>query len=211
VNYTQRYLRPLTEPGHYVGTWGSEPVYNQSLTGAVHRWFLTTLEATESDLVPVPRAHPLPPLVLRGLAHGAGLLVLLLALWAGRGPLKRSEDLPGSARIPLEASAVLLLMLLLSPMSSKAHFGVLILPGFCLARAAAASRSRLLWTLLAGAVVLGLLGNKDPLGEKLYTLTLWLGTATLQTLVLLAGCLIALRREGKAQQVPPALPLAAAA
>jgi len=97
-------------------------------------------------------------------------------------------------RLALECGMVLLLMVLLSPMSSKAHFGTLVLPGICLARAALHSYSRLLKAVLVAAVVLGLLCNKDPLGEKLYTLSLWYGLVTWQALFLLAGCLLAYRR-----------------
>jgi hypothetical protein len=90
---------------------------------------------------------------------------------------------------------VLLLMVLLSPMSSKAHFGTLILPGFCLARAALRSQCQLLKGVLAGTVLLGLLCNKDPLGERLYTLSLWYGLVTWQTLLLLVGCLLVYRNK----------------
>jgi hypothetical protein len=87
----------------------------------------------------------------------------------------------------LEAGMVLALMLVLSPMSSKAHFGTLLLPAFCLARAAAGSQDRLRWGLLAAAVVLGL-ANKGVLGNHLYTLALFYGATTVQTVLLLAGC-----------------------
>jgi hypothetical protein len=91
-----------------------------------------------------------------------------------------------------------MLMLLLSPMSSKAHFGVLVVPGFVLGRAALRSGSRFLWACFLVSVALALLSNKDPLGEKLYTLTLWYGTVTWQTLLLLIGCLAVCWRGGTA-------------
>jgi hypothetical protein len=202
VNYGRRFLRPLTAPDHNVGTWGSEPIYNQSVSGVVHRWFLTTLVPAGADLVPVSRGKTVKPVVLRGAAHGAELLLLLAALWAARGPLRRLEEMGGGRRAGLEGATVLLLMLLLSPMSSKAHFGVLVLPGFFLARAAAAARGQLLGGLLLGAAALAVLASKDLLGEKLYTLTLWYSTVTAETLVLLAGCLIVLRQEGNAAPGP---------
>src|SRR5262249_2356088 len=107
---------------------------------------------------------------------------------------KITEDFGGRLQA-LECGIVLLLMLMLSPMSSKAHFGTLLVPGFCLARAALSSRSRLLAAVLLGAVLLAVLSNKDPLGERLYTLSLWYGVVTWETLLLLAGCLLALGRE----------------
>jgi hypothetical protein len=84
-------------------------------------------------------------------------------------------------------------MLLLSPMSSKAHFGTLLVPGFCLARVAMTSRSRALGAIVLGSVFLAVVSNKDPLGERLYTLSLWYGVVTWQTMLLLTGCLIAVR------------------
>jgi hypothetical protein len=194
--WADSFLRPLAAADHYVGTWASDPMYNQSLSGAVNRWCLSTLTWTDDDCFLVPRPHTPPPLLLRGLAQGSGLLLLLATLWAARGPWRLAEDLPGPHRVALESCAVLLLMLLLSPMSSKAHFGMLVLPGFCLARAAVRTRSRWAGGLLGTAVLLALLGNKDPLGERLYTVTLWCGCVTWQTLALLAGCLLVLRREG---------------
>jgi hypothetical protein len=83
-------------------------------------------------------------------------------------------------------------------MSSKAHFGVVILPGFCLAREASATRSQLLGALVVAAAALGLCAGKDILGERLYTWTLWCGAVTWQSLVLMMGCVIALRRKGTA-------------
>ncbi len=215
VNYARRFLQPLTAGNHDVGTWGSEPIYNQSLSGLVHRGFLMTLLPVGNDLIPVTRTRTISPLVLRGAAHGGELLLLLAVLGVARGPLRRLEELGGERRAALEGSVVLLLMLLLSPMSSKAHFGVLVLPGFCLARAAAAGRSKVLGALLLAAVALALLASKDLLGEKLYTLTLWYGTVTTETLLLLAGCLLVLQQERgknaqKAGGVRTAVPMQAA-
>jgi hypothetical protein len=63
------------------------------------------------------------------------------------------------------------------------------------------SRGKVLGVVLLGAVLLGLASNKDPLGEKLYTLSLWYGVVTWQTLLLLVGCLIGLRRGTGANTV----------
>jgi hypothetical protein len=214
--YVGRFLAPLAGPRHYVGAWGSEPVYNQSVAGAFHRWFLTTPDWRQPECPVLPRPATPHPLVLRVAAYGTSLALLAATLWAAGRPWRRAEELPGEDRVGLECGAVLLLMLLLSPMSSKAHFGILVLPGFCVARAAAASGRRWGWALVAVAAALGLAGNKDPLGERLYTLTLWLGSVTLQTLILLAGCLALLRRplDPVAATLPvaatsPALPRAA--
>jgi uncharacterized membrane protein YedE/YeeE len=51
-------------------------------------------------------------------------------------------------------------MLLLSPMSHKTHFGILILPGFFVARMAIEHRDRVAaWCMLACVIVIGLLDH----------------------------------------------------
>jgi hypothetical protein len=44
------------------------------------------------------------------------------------------------------------------------------------------------------AVALACASLKDPLGERLYTVSLWSGLVTWQSVILLAGCLVVLRR-----------------
>jgi hypothetical protein len=204
VEYAVRLLRPLTARDHYVGTWGSEPVYNQSLAGAGQRWALTTWSWDEDDCRILPRPRPIGPRTLRVAVHALQFTLLLAVLHICGRPLRRIVEGPAGGPQALECAIVLLLMLLFSPMSSKAHFGTLVVPGFCLARAAAAGRtprSRVLGVLVLTAVLLGVLSNKDLLGERLYTLSLWYGVVTWQVLVLLVGCLLAQRPAA-----PPALP-----
>ena len=198
--YYHRYLRPLGGADHYVGTWHSDIVYNQSLAGAAQRWLTTTSEWAPADCVVSRRAEHPGPLALTVVVYGAEALIVLLTLAVCRrpfGPACAGRNAP-------EYAAVLLLMLLLSPMSSKAHFGVLILPGFCLARAALVGNRRLLLPLLAATVVLAAASNKDLLGERLYTLSLWLGCVTWETLLLLAGCLaLVLRNDSRLSHTIP--------
>ncbi len=193
--YASRFLRPLTASNHYIGTWGSDAVYNQSLTGLAQRWCTTTWHWTATDCTIEQRLPAIGPQTLRACVYGAELGLLAAVMWICGQPFRRLADDPDGSRYALECGMVLLLMVLLSPMSSKAHFGTLVLPGFCLARVALHSRGLLLKGVLAGAVLLGLLSNKDPLGERLYTLSLWYGVVTWQTLLLLAGCLTLYRKR----------------
>lgn len=195
TEYAHRFLEPLTASDHYIGTWGSDPVYNQSLTGLAQRWCTTSWTWTATDCTVDQRTPLIGPQTLRVFVYGVEISMLAAMLWICGRPFRNLPDDGQNSRPALECSMVLLLMVLLSPMSSKAHFGTLVLPGFCLALAAVRSHWRVLRTLLAGAVVLGLLCNKDPLGEKLYTLSLWYGLVTWQTLLLLAGCLVVYRQE----------------
>jgi hypothetical protein len=193
--YASHFLEPLTASDHYIGTWGSDAVYNQSLTGLAQRWCTTTWNWMATDCTIEQRLPPIGPQTLRVCVYGAEFGLLSAVLWICGRPFRKLRDEHGESLQSLECSMVLLLMVLLSPMSSKAHFGTLVLPGFCLARAALHLQSRLLKVVLAGAVVLGLLCNKDPLGERLYTLSLWYGVVTWQTLLLVAGCLIVYRQN----------------
>jgi hypothetical protein len=202
VEYASRFLKPLTAPNHYVGSWGSEPVYNQSISGMGQRWCTTRWEWTATDCEVHSRDPLIRPQFLRGWVYGCQLLLLSGVLWVCGRPFRKPAAEPDGQRQAWEAGIVLLLMLLFSPMSSKAHFGTLIVPAFCLARAALNSRSRVLGVVLLGSILLGLASNKDPLGEKLYTLSLWYGVVTWQTLLLLIGCLIALRRGPGTVSVP---------
>lgn len=207
--YAGRFLKPLTASDHYIGTWASDAVYNQSLTGLGRRWCLTQWTWEPTDCPIGPRSPLLRPQMLRVWVYAVELGILIAVLWTCGRPFRRVAEHPDGSRLAVECSMVLLLMVLLSPMSSKAHFGILVLPGFCLARAAldpraAGFRSRqFLKGLLAAAVVLGLLCNKDPLGERLYTLSLWYGVVTWQTLVLMAGCLLIYRNPRSSAPCPP--------
>jgi hypothetical protein len=205
ATYAERFLAPLTSPHHYIGTWGSDPIYNQSISGGTHRWFLTQLAWSDDNCTIEPHPTTASPRTLRGLAYGASLLLVAWTLFAAGRP-GRLESLPGAGRVPLECSVVLLLMLLLSPMSSIAHFATLVLPGLLLARRAASSGRWPLWIAPAGAAVLALSASKDLLRERAYTVLLWGGSVTAETILLLAGCVCALhaqrKQAGPAMEVP---------
>jgi hypothetical protein len=193
AEYAVQFLRPLADAGTYPGTWGSDILYNQSLAGAGQRWLARTWEWGPDGWINHLRDDPPSPAAVRAEVVGVEAALLCLVLAVCRRPFEKLGDAPADAeRLALEGGTVLLLMLLLSPMSSKAHFGVLVLPGFCLARGALASGSRLLWAVLLASLALGLVSNKDPIGDQLYSLTMWYGFTTWQTLLLLAGCLMAL-------------------
>jgi hypothetical protein len=189
--FATRYLLPLADPDHVAGTWASDIIYNQSIAGTAQRWLVAD------------RDQPVGPHLLRAVVLGVDGAVVLVTLLVCGAPFRNLQRAVPKRieRETAEFAVVLTLMLLLSPMSSKAHFGVLIVPGFILARAALTSGSRFLWGCLLPAFALSLLSNKDPLGEDLYSLTLWYGTATWESLFLLVGCLTVvwrLRRGGSA-------------
>jgi hypothetical protein len=217
------YLVPLRNVNRRPGEWGSEIKNNQSVSGAANRWFLAewTREA-DGSIGSRDRAEAISPALLNHLVRGCELAVLLAGLLIlGRRPLsvvRRPLKNPSLVlqqttddgqqtlwvRPALEFSIVLILMLLLSPMSSKTHYCVLLLPAFCVARLALQRRDRLLWPLLLGAIALGILSNKDLWGSTIYTLALWYGSVTWSAVLLLLGCVYALiRQEPRAESQGP--------
>jgi hypothetical protein len=91
-----------------------------------------------------------------------------------------------------EYGLVVILMLMLSPMSSKPHFCTLLLPGFFLARAAVERRDLLPRLLLGGAILAGLVSNKDLVGRLAYDTVIWYGSVFWNAVLLFAGCAVVL-------------------
>jgi hypothetical protein len=193
--WLQRYLLPLSEAGRYPGVWGSSILMNQALAGASFRWCVTTWHWTSSEIEIVTRSAPVDAGLLKLALYGVqGVLVLTVAALMNRREtgLARSSDTTSTA---LEYSAVLLLMVLLSPMSSKPHFWTMLLPGFCLARLALERKQSCLWPFLIGSLALNVLSTQGLVGSRLASVSLWYGLVTGSAFTLLAGCALALGRE----------------
>jgi hypothetical protein len=193
VQWYQYYLAPMSQASFFPGAWYSDPVYNQSLAGAALRWFATDWTITTEGFTLLNRETPVSAPFVKGLLYGIeaallGGIVLLLK--------RRFNDPTGLSRQVWEYSVVLLLMLLFSPMSSKPHFCILLLPGFCLARQALTERSWFLGSLLLLAILAGFSGVKGFLGGNLASVALWWGNVMWSTLILLVGCGYVLRKQG---------------
>jgi hypothetical protein len=202
--FAGRLLSPLARADHVPGTWGkwSEVVYNQSLAGAAQRWSLTRPRWDADRVTVADTGASVRPMAIRLSLLTAVLLLVSLAAWLAGRPFRPSSD--GDA-VVLECGIVLCLMLLLSPMSSAAHFCTLVLPGMCLARRLVVSRDRVLFFLLAAALAAAVASNKDLMGQKLYTLALWGGCVMFNTLLLLAASLRELvhcRTTAQTQHLP---------
>ncbi len=178
------------------GVWDSDVILNQSLSGLVNRLMQSGLPLSLSQL---PSAlASLPPATIaaiRLLTYGLSGALLLVTGWTfgrpgketGVGLLAPGEIRPWSElQTGIEASALACLMLLLSPMSSKAHYVVLVLPCLLLARAVAEGRCDWKRWLLPLAV-LGPLTSKGITGKALGDLMLAWGFPTWFVLVLLAA------------------------
>lgn len=187
------YIAPMTQPEYTPGIWASEIVYNQSFVGLSNRWTHTTWVIAERDIQIVHEPAEASPGELRRvlmlLALGCGGLALI-GIISARLRQNPPENLP--VIIAWEGCLVIAGMLLFSPMSSPAHFGLLLLPGFLLARLAFVERRRWPWGFLVLIVPMALLTNHDLWGEKIYSLGLWYGAATWATFLTLLASVTAL-------------------
>jgi hypothetical protein len=190
-----RYVRPLTTAEHYPGDWGSWIIYNQSLSGAGNRWLTTQWRWQGSEFEIIHRLEAPSPKVVKTIVCSVEviLLIVITIVLFRRGLFGISHGVPHSNQGEiLEYSAVFLLMVLLSPMSSKPHFSTLILPGFALARLAVYRKDLVLRWSLGLAVLLAALSL--PLwGRRLDFIALWWGSDTWNAFLLLLGCVYLLR------------------
>jgi hypothetical protein len=192
-----RFVIPVHQPNLYPGTWGAAIGDNQSLAGLVGRVAATTWTRTSGGVDIVMRDPLIGPFAARVLVL-CGLLVLFAISAWGAGRSRRIEWHAGdedvsTARPGLEFGIILCLMLLSSPMSSRAHFATLVLPAFCLARYALRNHDRTISSLLFVAILCGL-ANRDLIGNDLSTIALWYGIPTIGTIALWFGCILVLRR-----------------
>jgi Glycosyltransferase family 87 len=184
--WAQRFLRPMGESADYPFFWYTES--NQSLVGGAYRWFTTTWSWNDGFQQRLPIADPASPADLRMFLLTCGaVLVLCTMLFQGRRRLPRAGESDGHLRLALECSTVFLLMLLFSPMSGKAHFGTMLVPGFTLARLMVQKGSPVLAAVLAIAL-LGILSSQNFMGDYFVCVVMWYGVVTWSALVLLVGC-----------------------
>jgi hypothetical protein len=180
------------------GAWFTDPTQNQSLAGTLGR-------LGESALSP----HALR------MAIYAISLALLAITAAGCGrPFQPPEIVPANSPRPvplwrlqvgMEAAAGVCLMLLVSPMSGKSHFIVLLLPCFLIVRMAVVEKIRAMQWLVIPLVLLGPLSTKGFWGKHLGGQALGWGLPTWYVLTMLVGIWIGLRyirRRGETVDAP---------
>ncbi len=168
------------------GHWHSDLEYNQSLVGTVQRLINTDFAGSKGMSSPNP---VLSPLAVKAIVYSLFLTLAGLSILASRRARSAWRD---DSRLPpvqaWEYSLVLVMMLLLSPMSGRAHFGILLLPALSLARVAMVTGNRALWTILGLCVALTLVANKDLVGDFVYDTFLWAGATTAVAVLLWGGC-----------------------
>jgi len=177
------------------GVWDSDLVLNQSLSGLVNRFAQSGLPGS-ADPLPSGLAALSPETVawIRWWTYGTGLILLAVTAWRfGRpgqpwmaaGVDSQDDRDAGPSPLGLEAAALACLMLLLSPMSSKAHYVVLVLPCIAFAVAYVERRDAWLRVLLPVLLLTGPLTSKGLTGKALGDLTLAWGFPTWFALALL--------------------------
>jgi hypothetical protein len=207
LEWLTRFVVPVHDTNVYPGTWGATIGDNQSLGGLFGR-VVTTKWTWSNDRADIVALDPLiGSLAVRILVAFVELLLLAVSFWViGRSRRidwhlgDRDESPPRPA---LESGIILCLMLLISPMSSRAHFVTLVLPAFCLARHVVRHRDWTTSSLLCVAILAGL-ANRDLMGDDLSTIARWYGVSTIGTIALWLGCISILR------QAPPPLEKATA-
>jgi hypothetical protein len=211
VEWFSRYLKPMSGSGYYPGKWFAWILDNQSLAGAATRWTTTSwvwsnstgIEIVDRANIPSARAIQLTVCAIEmGLLVGA----LRLSRSVGRASARpTSSNRDRWASLPLdppylalESSVVMMLMLLLSPMSSRPHFSTMLLPGLCLARTAMSDEKSRRWAMiwLVAAIAAGLLAA--PLwGRSVSRLSMWMGMLSWSAGFLMIGCWGVLRKASE--------------
>ena len=193
---TQWYTRIVKPTSGDVGAWYVDVTINQSIAGAAHRFFTTGWSITNGELDISYNKKILPPKVLKLLVYAVEMGLLIAAAWGMGRPFRWPRDAYSAG---LESTLVIILMLLLSPMSHKTHFGILILPGFFVARMAIEQHDRVAALCLFVCVVLiGLLDHfffYTVLGDVLA----WYGNVMWGTIALGIACFHALAVRSKAE------------
>jgi hypothetical protein len=197
------------EPNKYPGQWNVDVMTNQSLAGSLFAWIISTWSWETGGLQLHYRQPPLTsPKIAKLIVYGIGSFLMLMSFLRMRfaGWKAKASSTPNV----LDACMILCLMLLLSPMSHKTHFGLLLAPGFVLGRTWMEQRSPMLTAVLGLALLLQIVSLR-AISAPLAGLASWYGAQMFTTMGLLGGCWIARspRRVAEIQVEPMAFRRAA--
>lgn len=167
------------------GQWFTDPLQNQSIAGDIYRFTQIGWRIDNADFIASPKPTGQSTLDARTVIDAIELALIALAAAALR---PRSSDAP----IALQCALVLILMLLLSPMSGKPHFCVLVLPAFLVARRALEHRDRIAQIAIVLSILLVLLLDRNYLGRLIGNGALYFGSITAAALLLYIACIRAL-------------------
>ena len=179
------------------GEWFADRLRNQSIAGLVGRLgtFGIVTSAAQVDAA-APVVTPERARTIKLIVYGLGLLLLGITAW------RFGWRKPDRFQSAVEYSAVICLMLLLSPMTSKSHLCVLILPLLVIARMVVERRTPG-WIVLGGAVtLLGPLASSDIIGKELAALSMAWGVPVAFIFLNLAAMWKLARAEDQPDDMP---------
>lgn len=209
VSWYSTFLTDLSvgEPAESGGAWEAWNPLNQNIADTLYR-LSTPFDAGSTHPYNI-NLWSLHGLALKIVTVFVQLTVLLLVLLATRRSHDFEHGTSGAADLRRfgEVGAVLCGMLLLSPMSSKSHFGVLIVPlSFCVVELLQDPRRAVIAVHLGLIFLVGTLTTKGMIGRDLGSQVLALGSVTWCTVLTLTATLYALRRPPLSVQLTaPAL------
>lgn len=183
-------MLPGVQPGAAAdlgGTWTAGSILNQSLSGTLYRLTTPTPVGAASPWVVDAVVIALDAASRRRVVLGGQLLVLGLVAWLARPGLTRRAPFQSFRDLRLaQAAAVACGMVLLSPMSSKSHFGVLVLPA-ALAASLLCRGRRDPWLalLVLASFVAGTITTKGLVGSRVGNHLLAYGAVTWSAVLLL--------------------------
>jgi len=177
VVWLQERVAPLAAADAEPGKWHAAPWANHSLAGWQRRMLnYRLIQSATGEWEEVLQPSPLGNQAAKLLALAVLATLALAIVWRCK------------AWSAATAGAIVSLMLLASPMSSKPHFCVLALPAWVVARHAIERRNAVSLACV-GLAALGLLSSaKDLVGPTVNSLGTWYGAVPLGTLLLLFGC-----------------------
>jgi hypothetical protein len=182
------YTRIVKPTSGNIGQWYVDVTINQSIAGAAHRFFTTHWNIADGKLNTTFDKNVVSAKTLKRMVYSLDLALLVGVAWAIGRPLRKPND---QRRLGVECALMFVLMLLLSPMSHKTHFGILMLPGFFVARMWIQQRDRLAATMMIVCVIsIGLL-DRDFFGAALGDLFSWYGNVMWGAVALGVGCFCA--------------------
>jgi len=204
VVWKDRFLTPMSDANRDPGQWASAVSFNHSLAGFNLRVFAYERTGVK-ELPVVPRTERPSAVALKRLNLawvGVMGLIALVAFW------RRSGEITTGPVFAAELGVVFALMLMLSPMSSKPHFTILLLAQLAIVRVGFLNRDRVLLGLALLIGLGGLCTGKDIVGRTVYDFMMWNGLLFFMTLGLFLGCCRARYRGVRASEAIPSSDLA---
>jgi hypothetical protein len=199
--WSRQIIAPLGRADYVPGQWHAGILDNQSLAGGLNRWFLTTFSADPDGIRLTLRPDAMSAASLRHLLYcvDAAICLIVAAVMMPGSLRSWGDQAPG--RAALEISVVMLLILLFSPMSSPSLFCMMLLPAFCVTRAAVHQRDWICWTCIVLATLASTAAHNIGFVRTFSREMMWLGMVTICAMLLLLACvwLLASRRPVVAQ------------